>query len=329
MARCECLNYAEDDWARRVGLGLPAWRLQHNGYAVLPLARGAKKPHRMLPWSGNGRDGVHHATQDYGAVLQWWGADPAANIGVATGAASGLVVLDLDVKREANGIQSLYAFLQQSGLELPASASVVRTPSGGYHIWLRTPPSVAVPERPGILPGVDVKGDGGLVVAPPSMLLAGSMERPGESRGTAEVPVPYTWVAGCPCTVPNAPAWVLPWLLSVPSPSGSPATREGETGEAPDLASLKATGIPRGQRNAEMYRLACSLFRKHGTGPEESVWVKEQLTEVWRAGDRSGFTPGEMLTVIDSARRFVQGQQEEDNRIIKMGEQWASRGMRR
>jgi hypothetical protein len=310
---CSCLNFSPQDPAvQALGLGAAALRYQDQGYAVLPLARGAKKPHRMLPWNGQGKDGVHHATLDPAAVVSWWSGDKAANAGVATGSVSRLAVIDLDVKKGQDGPAVFWRFLFEHGLgELPAPT--VRTPSGGLHIWLRTPAGVAVPERPGILPGVDVKGDGGLVAAPPSMILAMGLDRPHE-RGAGEAPVPYVWVSGCPCQVPDAPAWVLPWLQSAPA-SGSPRSA-GENGEdVPDLASLKGTGIPRGQRNAVLYRLACQLFRTRGTTIEACVSVKEDLMAVWQVSDRAGMPPGEVLTIIDSARRFVADQvQQEDAR---------------
>jgi hypothetical protein len=326
MARCECLDYPATPLLERFGLGIPAWRLQQRGYAVLPLARGQKKPHRMLPWSGEGKDGVHHASLEEVKARGWWGNDPAANVGVATGSVSRLVVIDLDVKKGHDGPAVFWRFLVEHELgELPAPT--VQTPSGGLHLWLRTPAGVAVPERPGILPGVDVKGDGGLVVAPPSMVLGIARQRPGEPLGTAEAPVPYTWAAGCPCAVPGAPPWLLPWLAS--APSGSPAgSGEGETGQAPDLTSLKRTGIPRGQRNAELYRLACSLFRRRGTSTEASLSVKEDLMEIWSKSDRSEFSASELLTVIDSARRFVEGRQEEDKAVMDRYGEWMSRGER-
>lgn len=322
---CPCLHFdAADPDVQRFGLGAAALRYQHQGYAVLPLTRGGKRPHRMLPYEGKGRDGVYHGSHEPMFTQGWWSQDKAANVGVATGQVSQLAVIDLDVKK-VNGIENFTRFLLDYGITCPLGAACVQTPSGGWHIWLRTSAGAAVPDRPSILPGVDVKGDGGLVVVPPSMLLTVAAERPGEPRGGAEAPVPYSWVSGCPHTVPDAPAWVLPWLLSAP-PSGSPG--HGESGESPDLASLKRTGIPRGQRNAELYRLACSLFRQRGTTIEASVSVKEDLMEVWAAGDRSGFTPSELLTIIDSARRFVAGQMEEETARNQRYIEWMDRGRR-
>src|SRR5690349_4260241 len=100
MASCSCLNFSSaDPVVQRYGLGAAAMRYQQRGYAVVPLVRGGKKPHRMLPWRPAVPSGVHHATCFPSAAETWWAGDPAANVGVATGQISRLAVIDLDVKR--------------------------------------------------------------------------------------------------------------------------------------------------------------------------------------------------------------------------------------
>lgn len=308
MDRCGCLYYGVDDPAVQVyGLGAAAMRLQQRGYAVLPLARGEKRPHRMLGDQG----GVHWATLDTGAA-HWWEQDPAANVGVATGQASCLVVIDLDVKNGQNGTAAFTGLLNEHRLEWPLDAPWAQTPSGGWHAWLRTPPGVAVPERPGILPGVDVKGDGGLVVAPPSMQLRFPMVRPGERSRGEPVPVPYRWVSGCPCVVPAAPGWLLPWLTTAPVAGSSHSSGGGEIGGAPDNASLQRTGIPVGQRNRELYRYACARYRLHGTSTQAAALVMADVDHVLARTDRRDFSRGEVLRILESARRFVAGRQESE-----------------
>jgi putative DNA primase/helicase len=289
----------------RYGLGVAAMAYQNRGYAVLPLVRGGKKPHRMLPREG----GVHHASHSQLHSASWWAGDPAANVGVATGSTSRLAVIDMDVKGAHNGPLEFARFAAQGrgGLPLPAGPWV-RTPSGGCHFWLRTPEGVAVPERPGILPGVDVKGDGGLVVAPPSMALRGV---PGPEGHSEPVPVPYSW-AGCPCSVPAAPGWLLPWLASAPSLGTAAPTPAGDGGGELDLAQLEASGIPRGQRNSTLYRAACKLSRLHGTSPSGSARVIERVRAIWEAGDRADLPWTEVLVTVESARRWVAKQERDE-----------------
>jgi hypothetical protein len=295
----------------QIGLGMPALQYAEMGYAVLPLIRGGKKPHRMLPPDG----GVHHATTNPQQVIEWWRQDPAANIGVATGSVSRLCVIDLDVKHGGRGPDIFAQFLAHYRLALPEVPYVI-TPSGGDHIWLRWPAGLAVPERPGILPGVDVKGDGGLVVASPSMQLTAPMIRPGERA--EPVALPYVQASGCPCSAPLAPGWVPQWLASAPSQGAPGHAGEDSSGEAPDLTSLKRTGIPRGQRNQVLYRLACSRYRLLGTGQAGAAGVLDDLRSVWEAGDRADMGWREVLVIAESARRFIERSERNEMTMRKM-----------
>lgn len=306
MAECGHFTFAADDPdCQRLGMGAAALRYAQLGYAVLPLDRGGKRPHQML-----GKGGVHWATRDPGAISWCWTQDRAANVGVATGSASSLVVIDLDIKSETNGIQAFADFLshsclqpEDSGLPWPDDVPYALTPSGGMHLWLRT--AEPVPNKVGVLPGVDVRGDGGLAVAPPSILLKAPASRPGEAAGVP-VPLPYTWRSGCPCSAPAAPAWVSSWLASAPSSSSGSGTSDAS--QAPALAELMSTGIQVGQRNSTLYRLACSRYRFWQHVPDREQRVIAELGQVWQAGDTSGLPWAEVLTIARSAREFVDDQ---------------------
>jgi len=281
----------------QLGIGAAALRYQGQGYAVLPLARGRKRPHRILGDSG----GVHWATTDRKGARWCWKRDPAANLGVACGSPSRLVVLDLDVKNGANGPGNLWAYMREHDLGLPGP-SVAATPSGGVHLWLRTPRGERIPARPGILPGVDVLGDGNLVVAPPSMAVL-------TSRGGEQVPVPYRWTSGCFCDAPDAPPWVLEWIASAgPGPGGGSGHPMSD--EDVDLGALRERGAPVGSRNREMYRAACALHRKTDPGT-----VLEELMRIWHAGDMSGMPWREVQVINESARKFIEGEKQRERRL--------------
>ena len=305
MPDCGCLWFPEGHrLPARYGLGAAALRYAALGYAVLPLARGGKKPHAML----GDRGGVHRASADPGQITEWWSHDMAANIGAACGRASRLAVIDLDVKHGADGPGEFWRFLLDHGLSMKTDGHKripqAATPSGGTHLWLRVPSGAAVPDRPGILPGTDVKGDGGYVVAAPSMLLAQPLGRPGE-RGGGEIPVPYTWEAGCPHAAPAAPGWLLPWLAQAAS-TGTARRDPGPGGDLDgDLADAREHGARPGERNRVFYRLACSLYRRLGTGPEGAALVLEQVREVWDKTDTRGFGWPEVLVCLESARRYI------------------------
>jgi hypothetical protein len=291
-----------------LGFGRPAAQYATAGFSVLPLIRKGKRPHRMLPLEGSGGDGVHHATAELSQAERWWKTDPAANVGIATGVKSHLAVIDLDVKGGHNGTVAFTDFLNQYRLGVPAGAVAV-TPSGGYHIYLRTPAGAVVPERPAILPGVDVKGDGGYVVAAPSLAAVQTIWRPGESPGGEEVLVPYRWADRDICDIPDAPWWLLPWLHSAVSTG---EVRETADVPAPDVDALKQTGIAEGSRNATIYRLACSRYRSIGTGPAPAAQVRDEIQAVYEAGSTAGLSWREVLTTIESARRWAERQDAAD-----------------
>ena len=106
--------------------------------------------------------GFKDASTDADQIREWWAAHPDANIAVATGPESGLVVFDVDVRPGKDGTEAA----KDLGLTSSCRAS---TPSGGVHYYFRHP-KVAVPCRVGLRPGLDVKGDRGYVLIPPSRI---------------------------------------------------------------------------------------------------------------------------------------------------------------
>ena len=234
--------------------------------------------------------------------------DPAANIGVATGTASQLMVVDMDVKNGQNGVSVFRDFITfgrdgYGGWSEPwpnADEPWVSTPSGGVHAWLRAP---CVPERPAILPGVDIKGNGGYVVAPPSMLLLTPAGIDGEPV-RAQIPVPYVWNDGCGCRVPPAPGWAQDWVVTAPQTS-SPGGKSQPLGRN-DMEDMKVAGVPRGERNKTFYRLACSMYRRYGLAGTDLVLT--ELHEIWIAGDVTDFGWAEVVQCANSARKFIAAQ---------------------
>lgn len=99
-------------------------------------------------------------------LLSWWISWPGANIGVVTGKISGISVIDCDT-REA--IAAIEDWLPDSFL-----CPIVGTPRGGRHYWLLYTEKLKTGN--GIQPGIDIKNDGGYVLAPPSLTPRGIYE---------------------------------------------------------------------------------------------------------------------------------------------------------
>ena len=112
------------------------------------------------------RGGFKAATTDLEQIKAWWSKWATANIGIATGRTSGLVVLDVDGPQ---GLMTLRALVAQHE-PFPRTATVKT--ARGWHIWFRYPASVlAIPCSAGA--GLDVRGDGGYCIAPPSLHVTG------------------------------------------------------------------------------------------------------------------------------------------------------------
>jgi putative DNA primase/helicase len=114
--------------------------------------------------------GVKDASDDVEQVERWWRWAPSANIAIATGPRSGLLVLDVDPRNDGDvTIQHLHREYGTLGEPLR-----VQTGGGGQHLYYAHPPfqvSNGCGGRFG--PGIDVKGDGGAVVAAPSVHTSG------------------------------------------------------------------------------------------------------------------------------------------------------------
>lgn len=106
-------------------------------------------------------NGVKDASTDTSVIYAWFRRWPDSNLGIATGSRSGVWVLDIDPRNGGN--ISLDDLIAKHGA-LPET-TVVSTGSGGFHYWFRAATTV---RNGSIAPGIDVKGDGGYVVAPPS-----------------------------------------------------------------------------------------------------------------------------------------------------------------
>lgn len=118
------------------------------------------------------RNGLKDATTDSRSIRKWWGQHQDSNIAIRTGSESGLVALDIDTK--SNGFESLEALLNTVG-DLPDTLTAI-TGSKGNHICFKHPGGT-VKTRAGILDGIDFRGDGGYIIAPPSLHISGNAYR--------------------------------------------------------------------------------------------------------------------------------------------------------
>ena len=194
-----------------------ALRLAAEGFRVLPLA--GKIPRTLR--------GVKDATQDEDMITKWWTRWPEADIGLATG--DGLVVLDIDPRH--NGDFSLQELEDEHG---EIVTRTVRTGGGGLHMYFRG----QLPQRTGFREGLDMKADGGYVVAPPSSH---------ESGGG------YQWIDPAHEIRP-VPDWLVGIVMD-------------RNGAASGVPEVMPDAVPEGQRNHTLASIAGTM-RKRGVSSD-------------------------------------------------------------
>lgn len=184
--------------------------LAAQGLHIVPIKPGEKRP-AWDRW-------VEKATVDPDFITEWWTAHPDHGIGIATGPASGVFVLDVDIANGKNGADTLKRLEQEHG-ELPATLTV-RTGTGGHHYYFRWPVGLDIRNDAGkrLGPGLDIRGAGGQVVAPPTVHPCGEH---------------YRWVDWS--EPDDAPAWLLDLLTATPADVGPQPKRMDTTPPRPEL----------------------------------------------------------------------------------------------
>jgi putative DNA primase/helicase len=142
----------------------PVWNPTENGGCACPKGLDCSQPakHPIGPLVPHG---LQDATTDPEQVRQWWTRYPAANIGMPTGAWTGAVVLDVDPDK--GGFDSLLALVRRYGV-LPKTR-VVHTGGDGLHFYFEHPGIYTRNSAGKLGPGLDLRGDGGYVLLPPSV----------------------------------------------------------------------------------------------------------------------------------------------------------------
>lgn len=234
-----------------------------HGWPVFPL-----RPRSKVPATEHG---FYDGTKDPAVITPTWKNGPNSNIGIPTGTASGLVVLDVDPR---HGGDDTLAELEHANGEIPDTPRV-QTGGGGLHVYLLHPGGV-VGNRAAIWPGVDLRGDGGYVVAPPSVHESGRE---------------YLFEAGYwPHDLPLAdpPGWLLEKLLQ-PGDNGAAHPPE-------EWRRLAREGVPEGERNDRCTRLVGHLLRH-----DVDALVTLELVLAWnRSRCQPPLPDGEVVAIVES-----------------------------
>ena len=252
-----------------------ALRFASQGIPVFPCVPGGKQP--LTP------NGFHDASSSAKSVDAWWRRTPDANIGLPTGAASGALVVDVDIHPGGSGFE---AFEHACSAHLADGWGwLVRTPSGGLHAYY--PPPNEAEQRSWQVPSahVDFRGDGGYVIVPPSRLDA------------ADRPAPYSVIAVAQHQPRPIDARILRQFLEPPRPTPPPRSLPA-AGSRPDKLADWVASRPEGARNHGLFWAACRMA-------EDGHRYDTTLSMLGDAARSAGLPDREAETTIRSAFRIA------------------------
>jgi Bifunctional DNA primase/polymerase, N-terminal len=256
------------------------------GIPVFPCVPGGKQPLTTR--------GFHDASADLARVREWWSRTPEANVGLPTGRASGVLVVDVDVHAAGSGYA---AFERARAAQLTDGWGwLVRTPSGGLHAYY--PPAHGGEQRSWQVPRehVDFRGDGGYIVTPPSRVV-----------GADGVPRPYQVIAVGQHRPRALDAARLRAFLDPPKPTGPPASMPA-AGTRPDKLATWVASRPEGARNHGLFWAACRMA-------EDGHRFDATLATLGDAARTAGLPEREAETTIRSAYRIASRQVPMNDRV--------------
>lgn len=205
------------------------------------------------------------ATCDETMLNGWFDNYPDANIGIACGKRSGIVVLDVDAAH--GGYESLTKLIEKYGA-LP-STSVSKTGSGGEHIIFKYPDGFEIRNSAGKLGvGLDIRANGGYIVAPPSI----------HPNGNA-----YEWAVDT--DLADMPEWMIELLKEAPKP---------------EVKNTAGGEVIEGGRNDYLTKMAGAMRRKGFS--EDAIFSALQIDNKEKC--RPPLSDGEILQIAKSVIRY-------------------------
>ncbi|HNQ64719.1 MAG TPA: bifunctional DNA primase/polymerase [Smithella sp.] len=237
-----------------------------NNYSIIPLQRN-KKPY--FQWTD-----FQHRKASSDEIKAWWSKWPNAMIGIVTGQISGLFVVDCDTQKGFDTVQELLP----DSLEIPTA----RTPRGGWHLYFQYPTDSGLTVQAAIMPGVDIRGEGGYIIAAPSMN--------GNGKG-------YEWLDGLslaeitPPPLPNA-------LLSAFNNIINNSIYRGEVKTEVSASKM----FENGRRDNDLFHVSNCLV-KGGMPKEEIEQVLEKLIFSWGENPDSKWIQAKIESAFQRANK--------------------------
>jgi hypothetical protein len=197
------------------------------GFSVVAVAKGEKRP--LVRWQT-----FQTRQPSLDEIRQWFRRWPDANVAIVTGRLSGLVVLDIDPQRQGS---DTLAYLEQKHGPLPPTVESI-TGGRGRHVYFAHPGG-EVPNMVAFVPGIDVRGDGGIVVAPPSLHPTGRRYAWRQGHAPGEI------------ALADMPAWLISLERGLPAHPGHSVAY---------WRALLRRGVEAGERNTTIASFAGHLF---------------------------------------------------------------------
>lgn len=209
------------------------------------------------PYTSNGFRG---ATTRENIIRRWWKDHPNAAVGMPTGRASGIWVLDIDIKPDVDGLEAVRR-LEQEHSPLPETRTVM-TPSGGQHMLFKYVDGIG--NRGRFDRGLDVRGEGGYILAPGSAMADGSRYEPLDGFEPTDAP---EWLI----KIVKAPA-----TSHAPAGNYTPGNNDSYV-EAAVSAELGELASTRGGRNNALNDSAFKIGTLVGAGGISRAEAEERL----------------------------------------------------
>ncbi len=269
------------------------WALEwaRQGFAIIPVhsvmdgicscSRGSEcrtpgKHPRIMGWE-------KAATTDEAQIKRWFDKWPHSNIGAAMGGARRLVVVDVDPKSGGNA--SLHDLAAAHGDEWLKTLHI-ETGSLGAHFYFSYPADVELRNSASkIAPGIDIRGEGGQVVLPPSLHVSGRR-----------------YVVKEAAEIQPAPAWLIEELTR---PADQKPSVVVDFQERRGAHTRGGGVIGEGERNDRMFRIGCAIW---GKGQAEDLTdLHMQLLQVNAERCAPPLPDSEIAVIVGSINGYPRG----------------------
>ncbi|MGE1118331.1 bifunctional DNA primase/polymerase [Bacillus altitudinis] len=227
-------------------------------------------------------NGLKAATTDRNTIIGWFTENPISNIGIVTGKKSGFIVVDIDRKHQ--GFESLNYLMEVNG-KFPSTVEAI-SGGGGYHYLFKYTSHVR--NKTNLLPGIDIRGDGGYVVVAPSVHSSGKR---------------YEWELSSKPYV-NEIAEPPEWLTGMLTESKEGCLKVKPSGYWESIMK----GVIEGERNNKAASLAGHLLRR-----DVDVLLVVEIMKIWnQTRVEPPLKSSELETTIDSIARLERERRERE-----------------